>query len=457
MKNPLSQYIELYEAEGSLIDAGGAPALNAWRDRAAETLRAVKLPAKGSENYEQTDLPALLAPDYGLNLGRRSLDINPAETFSCRVPNLSTALFFLRGDSFGATANSCNQLPEGITVCSLRHAALTQPELVERYYGRLAPLDNPLVALNTMLAQDGLFIHVAAGVKVEKPLQLVAILGDKIPMMAVRRLLIVLEPGAEACLLCCDHTQGEQTPCLNLQTTEIFCGHDSRFDIYELEESSRLTTRLGSLYASLDERANLLVDGITLFNGVTRNETYVTLRGRGAELRLLGMGIEDEDRRLDNYTLIRHETGGCTSHELFKYVVDDRSVGAFTGRIYVAPDAQKTEAYQANRNLVASPDARMFSKPQLEIYADDVKCSHGTAIGQLDPMQIFYMRTRGLSESTAKTLLRQAFMADVIEPVRLGVLRDRLRHLVDMRLAGDSPASDCAACASLNCDDYAEA
>lgn len=227
--------------------------------------------------------------------------------------------------------------------------------------------------------------------------------------------------------------------------------------MYELEESTRLTTRLSQVYLDMAAGANVLLDGITLYNGTTRNEVHAVFNGEEAELQLLGMGIEDADRRLDNYTLIRHEKGHCQSRELFKYVVDGESTGAFTGRIYVAPDAQKTEAYQSNRNLVASPEARMFSKPQLEIYADDVKCSHGTAIGQLDPAQIFYMRTRGLDEATAKTLLRQAFMADVIEPVRLPQLRDRLRHLVDMRLAGNAAdAASCASCASISCEENGE-
>lgn len=455
--NPLKQYLDLYEANAELVNAGGAPVLNALRDSAAEALRNTVLPCKGSENYEHTDLPALLAPDYGVNLGRKQLGINAADSFSCRVPNMSTALFFLSGDSFAATPNSRNQLPDGVTVRSLRHAALTEPELVASHYGRLASIDNPLTALNTMLVQDGLFVHVRAGVRVEKPLQLVSILQGTIPMMAVRRILLVLEDGAQACLLCCDHTQSADMRCMNLQTVEICCGQGARFDMYELEESTRLTTRLSQVYLDMAAGANVLLDGITLYNGTTRNEVHAVFNGEEAELQLLGMGIEDADRRLDNYTLIRHEKGHCQSRELFKYVVDGESTGAFTGRIYVAPDAQKTEAYQSNRNLVASPEARMFSKPQLEIYADDVKCSHGTAIGQLDPAQIFYMRTRGLDEATAKTLLRQAFMADVIEPVRLPQLRDRLRHLVDMRLAGNAAdAASCASCASISCEENGE-
>lgn len=446
--NAITQYIDLYKQAHPRIEAGSAPLLGSLRHEALRVLESSPLPEAGSENFEHTDLEAILAPDFGLNIDRRPLGINPADTFSCHVPNMSTALFFLAGDSFAATPISRNNLPQGVTVTSLRHAALTNPRLLEPYYGKIADITNPLVALNSLLAQDGLFLYVPKGVKVERPIQLVNMLQGAVPMMAVRRLLIVLEEDAEACLLCCDHTQNSELKFLNLQTVEIHCGPRARFDMYELEESSRLTSRLSSLYLDIDRGANVLLDGITLYNGVTRNEYHARFLDRDAELQILGMGIEDADRRLDNYSLVRHDCPHCSSNQLFKYVVDDRAVGAFTGRVYVAPGAVKTEALQANRNLVASPQARMFSKPQLEIYADDVKCSHGTAIGQLDPMQIFYMRTRGLSEAVAKTLLRQAFMADVIAPVRLERLRDRLRHLVDLRLSDGYESANCSSCAS---------
>lgn len=446
--NPLTQYIDLYNAHRDLIDSACGKPLNALRAAACEALASATLPRKGSEDYEHTDLAAMLAPDYGVNLGRRRLDIDPAATFSCKVPTLSTALFFLMGDTFAEAANARAQLPEGVIVCSLAAASRKYPELVARYYGRAAFLENPLVALNTMLAQDGLFIYVPRGVKVEKPLQLVSILRGELPMMVVRRLLIVLEEDAEARLLCCDHTQSPDTASLSLQTIEIFAGDRASFDLYDLEETSAASSRLSSLYLHAGADANLLLDGITLFNGNTRNEYYCTLSAPGSSLRLLGMGIEDDSRRLDNLTYIRHDAPHCHSDELMKYVVADDATGVFCGRIYVAPGAVKTEAYQANRNMVTSAGARMYSKPQLEIYNDDVKCSHGTAIGRMDEKQLFYMQQRGLSLPVAHTLLKQAFMADVIEGVRLQPLKDRLRMLVDMRFASDADAHDCAACAS---------
>ncbi len=448
MTEALRQYVDLYREHKELIDSHSAPAVNALREEACRRLEQAVLPARGDENYEHTDLTAMLAPDYGLNIARVPIDVNPAASFRCDVPHLSTSLFFLINDTFAADDRSFEGLPAGVTVMGLARFAKEYPEVARAHYGRLADMGNPLVALDTMLCQDGAVIYVRKGVKVEKPLQLVNILHNGMPLMAVRRLLIILEEEAEARLLVCDHTQMPDTNFLSLETVEIFAGARSRFDLYDLEESTEKTGRLYSLYLRQEEESSVLIDGITLYNGTTRNEYHTIFTAPGSELKLYGMGIEDAERSLETYSRIAHEAGGCKTDELFKYVVDDRATGSFTGRIYVAPGASKTEAYQANRNLIGSDEARMYAKPQLEIYNDDVKCSHGTAIGRLDEMQLFYMRTRGLSEQEARLLLKQAFMADVIDGVRLDALRERLRHLVERRFAGE--AAGCGSC-SLQC------
>lgn len=440
----LNQYIELFREHHALVDSKSAGPLNRLRHRAFEALENMSLPAEGSENYETVDLDRMLAPDYGLNIARIDMDVNMAASCHCEVPRLSTSLFFNLNDTFADTASSRAGLPDGVEVGSLCSVAREHPEWVESFYGNAADMANPIVALNTMLVQDGMFLRVRKGVKVEKPLQLINILQSGTPLMAVRRLLIIMEEDSEAKLLVCDHTQNTEVDFMSLSVTEIFAGRGSHLDVYDLEESTEKTSRLYALYARQSEGSSVLVDGMTLFNGMTRNEYYCSLDGPEAELRLLGMAVEDRKRALSTYSRIDHVSPRCHSDELFKYVVDDEARGAFTGLIYVAPGSEKTEAYQANRNLVGSDTASMFSKPQLEIYNDDVKCSHGTATGQLDALQLFYMRTRGLDEATAKLLLKQAFMADVIDGVRLEPLRDRLRYLLEMRFSGQQ--ASCATC-----------
>lgn len=452
----LQQYLDLYREHGDLINARSCGALNALRRQAYDSLaKNPVLPRRGNEHYAVADVEEMLAPDYGLNLNRLHIDFSPAEAFRCEVPNMSTALFFLVNDAFARTSNSYNGLPQGVVVESLAKAAKDYADIVDAHYGRVGDMGNPIVALDTMLAQDGIFIYIPKGVRLEKPLQLVNILQNGMPLMAVRRILVVVEEDASGQLLVCDHTQNPDENFLALQTVEIVAGRNASFDIYDLEESTEKTTRLSALYVSQQEGSHVVVDGITLYNGNTRNEYYCNLLGEHAALELLGMGIEDCSRRLDTYSKIVHHVPNCKSNELFKYVADDKALCGFEGLILVKEGAHGTSSYQTNRNLLGSQDARVYSRPQLEIYNDDVKCSHGSAIGQLDETQLFYMRTRGVDEADARLLLKQAFMADVIEGVRLGVLRDRLRMLVERRFNGEH-GSGCAVCSGCADDTVVE-
>ena len=443
--NALTQYLDLYHDHRDLIDSKSAKTMNHLRPEAYEILKNATLPKEGTDNYENTDLQGMLAPDYGLNIAKLDIDFNPAATFHCDVPRITPTPFIVVNDSYYPSSKALEGLPEGVEVGSLKQWAEKDPETVGRYYGKIADIKNPMVALDTLLAQDGFYLRVRKGVKVEKAMQLVNILQNGMPLMAVRRILIIIEEGAEAQLLVCDHTQNPELDFLALETVEIYVERNASFDLYNLEESTVKTNRISTLYLNQEADSRVVIDGITLYNGTTRNEYYCNFRGENASLRLLGMGIEDERRRLSNYTHINHAVKHCKSDELFKYSVDDEARGAFTGRIYVAEGAEKTEAYQSNRNLVGSRTARMESRPELVIYNDDVKCSHGSATGQLDSMQLFYMRTRGLDEATARLLLKQAFMADIIDGIRVDALRDRLHLLVERRFAGASSA--CAGCA----------
>lgn len=435
--NGLVQYLDLWRNHSDVVCSNSSVSLNALRKNAAATLAdyAAK-PHPVKPEGQITDFSDMVSPDFGLNLARIPMDVDPSASFRCEVPRLSTSLFFMVNDTFRCSPQALSGLPEGVEVESLAEMAKKDPGFVDKYYGCQADGSNPIVALDNLFCQDGFVLRVREGVKLSKPLQLVQILHSTMPFMAVRRILIVMEKGAEATLLVCDHTQVPEVDLMALQVVEIYAGEDSRLDYYELEEGADRTRRLSSLWLRQEARSEVLIDGMTLFNGRTRNEYHTRFLGGEARLKLLGMAIEDGERQLETYSLITHDAPRCKTDELFKYVVDDSAVGSFSGRIKVSEHACGTEAYQSNRNLLGSACARMHSKPELEIYNDDVKCSHGTATGQLDSMQLFYMRTRGLDESSARMLLKQAFMADVISGISLEPLADRLRHLVEMRFSG---------------------
>lgn len=439
----LKQYIDLYHQVKERIDAHSAPALNALRPQAADILASVTLPKQGADNYENCDLKEMLGPDYGINIDDVNINVKPENTFRCDMPMTGNSPILSLNDRT-LIPDNFPEMPEGVLVGSLRSIAREHPGLVEKYYGRLADLGNPVVALDTMLARDGFMLYVPKNVTLENPLQLINILGATQPLMAVRRLLIVLEDNAKAKLLVCDHTQREEVNFLSLQTVELYVGKNAELHYYDLEESSQRTSRISSLYLRQEADSRVVIDGMTLFNGVTRNEYYCDFAGENADLKLYGMAIEDRQRKVSTYSRINHAVPHCISNELFKMSADGESRCAFTGRIIVRPGSVKTEAYQACRNLLAADTARVEARPELEIYNDDVKCSHGCAIGQLDEMQVFYMRSRGIPEPQARLLLRQAFMADVIDLVDIPGLRDRLHLLVEKRFAGaEAACSNC--------------
>ena len=450
LMSSIQQYIDIYKQLGKRIDNASSPVFNALRPAALAALDGRQMPTKGDENYEVSDLEALYAPDYGINIDRLTATADTSEPFRCDVPNLSTSLYYIFNDMYHGSGFTSGTLPEGVMVSSLRNADEAASKIIGKYYGSIAPIDDPQVALNTLLAQDGILVYVPARTVVEKPIQLVNLLRAAGPLMTNRRILVVVEAGAQAKMLVCDHTQTADVDFLNTQVVEVFVGEGATLDYYDLEEASEKTHRVSSMWVRQAANSNVLINGITLMNGITRNNYHIDIDGQHAETTLLGMAIASNTQHIDNHTYIGHNVGYCHSNELFKYVLDDDAVGAFTGKILVAPDSPRTEAYQSNRNICASNRAKMYTKPQLEIYTDDVKCGHGATVGQLDQDAMFYMQTRGISCQEARTLLMQAFMSDIIDGVRLEALRDRLRHLVEKRFAGT--LAQCRNCtASQSC------
>jgi Fe-S cluster assembly protein SufD len=226
--------------------------------------------------------------------------------------------------------------------------------------------------------------------------------------------------------------------------TEIFVGENAYFDYYALENTHNKTNSLSQILVEQQANSRLITNIIGLNNGRTRNQIEIDLNGEGAETWLGGMLVSDCQQQTENFTVIRHNVPRCHSNELFKYILNGAAEGAFSGRIVVQKGAQKTEAYQTNRNICLTKEARMFAKPQLEIYADDVKCGHGATTGQLDEAALFYMQTRGIGYEEARMLLLLAFTSDVLEHVEIDALRDRLHFLVEKRLRGEE--SKCKGC-----------
>ena len=453
------QYIDLYEQAGEMIKSHSAEVMNAVRDEAFRDFQRLGFPSKKVERYKYTDIASLFAPDYGLNLNRLEIPVDPYEAFRCDVPNLSTNLYFVVNDSFYRSderevkKNSSlityhSSLPEGVIISSMRE----HPEIVERYYAKLAKTaEDGVTALNTMLAQDGMLVYVPRDVKVERAIQVINILKatprnaqrQVNDLMVNRRVLIVLEQGAELKMLFCDHA-ADDCNFLATQVIEAFVGDNARLDLYCLEETHYKNVRVSNVYIEQQRNSRVRHNVITLHNGITRNKLDLSLAGEGAECECFGCVIADKEQHVDNNTLITHNVPHCTSNELYKYVLDDKATGAFAGRVLVEHGAQKTSSQMTNQNLSASKTARMYTQPMLEIYADDVKCAHGSTVGQLNDAALFYMQQRGISVKEAKLLLEFAFINEVIDQMELVPLRDRLHYLVEQRFRGQ--LSKCEGC-----------
>ena len=424
------QYIELYEQCRQMISKHSSEVMNAQRDAAFDRFKQGGFPTRKVERYKYTDIARIFEPDYGLNLNRLEIPVDPYKAFKCDVPNLSTSLYFVVNDGFFPVEHR-SHLPEGVVLGSLKEFATSE------YYNRLAAKDADAVTdLNTMLAQDGLYVYVPKDVVVDRAIQVINILRSDVDLMVNRRVLIIVEEGAEVKFLFCDHAADDRR-FLATQVIEAYVGENAKLDLYCLEETHNKSTRVSNVY--IEQQANSRVNHniITLHNGVTRNKLNLDLVGEGAECSCNGCVIADKQQHVDNNTLITHHVSHCTSNELYKYVLDDEATGAFAGRVLVKKDAQKTTSQMTNQNLTATKQARMYTQPMLEIYADDVKCAHGSTVGQLNDAALFYMQQRGISRKEARLLLQNAFINEVIDHMELEPLRDRLHYLVEKRFRGE--------------------
>lgn len=397
------QYIDFYREASGMISSRSCPVMNAAREVAFQTFCAQGFPSRKVERYRYTDVQSDFAPNYGISLAPLQLDDMPF----------------------------CSTLSQA-------------DERLSALYGQVADAADPIVSLNTMLSVDTLLIHIPRGAHPQHPIQISHLLKGAVDnVMVNRRVLIVLDECAQADVVITERSY-DQRHFLTNQVIEVVCADDSILNLYEIEETHLLCTRYSSLFVCQGRNSRVSHTSLTLFNGHTRNRVDVRLQGEGSEVMLNGCVIADKMQRVDNNTLIDHQVGHCTSRQLYKYVLDDSAVGAFAGRILVREGAQKTVSQETNANLCSARTARMYTQPMLEIYADDVKCSHGSTVGQMDDAALFYMQQRGISEPEARLLLKSAFITEVIEAIPMETLRDRLQVLVDKRLRGE--LSKCEGC-----------
>ena len=326
----------------------------------------------------------------------------------------------------------------------MKRAMVENTELVRKYYGQIAnTAKDPIIALNSAFAQDGIFIYVPDNLIIERPIQIIDLLRSEEDLYVTQRNLIIAGKNAQVKLMFCDHTLAVHSYIANY-LTEVYMDADSCVDIYGIQNQHNGTAYLNGIFVHQERNSQLITNTISLHGGMTRNHLHVDLHGDHANAALFGLSLTDKDQHCDNFTSIEHNAQSCHSNQIFKNILDDNSTGAFSGRIHVMPGAKKTEAYQRNNSVLLTKVAKMNTKPQLVIDNDDVKCSHGATVGQVNEEALFYLQTRGINETEARLMLMFAFAHEVLANIRVEQLRQSIDRLVNKRLRGEvSRCHDC--------------
>ena len=425
--------------------------LNAPRKKALQDFVTQGIPTRKNENYKYSNLQPQFAPDYKFIHQKEEVTADLKNAFRCDVPQLDThlELVFNGWHSENGENDKNAKLPNGVIFDSLENIARQNPQLLEKYGSVAKTEDDPTVALNTAFAKDGYLLYVPKNVHVEIPIQVINFLKSNKDAYVTQRNFIWIEEGASAKIISCEHTLNLNSY-LNNAVTEIFVGKNAEFEYYTLQNQHNKTTSLNSVYIQQERDSKVTTLTSSLHGGFIRNNLKFILNGENAEANLFGMAFLDRKQHVDNFTQVIHASPHCLSNQLYKNVLDNESTGAFSGRIHVVRDAQKTNAFQRNNNLLLTDKATMQTKPQLIIDADDVKCSHGATVGQIDEEALFYLRTRGIPEDKARLMMMNAFAHEVIQKIKVEPLRDRIDELVDKRLKGE--VARCHECA-YNCEE----
>jgi len=449
MLNIKDALTEHYHLNLDAIGKVDSPRVAGLRKDAFETFRVLGFPDTKVEKWRNTDLSKVLDRSYAFSVKPEPQNTHAGELFRCEVPGFDTTSITVLNGWYLNGGKLITTYENGMVIGSLRAAFTAFPDLMEKHYGRYADIKvHGLAALNTALAIDGVFIYVPDNVVVEKPIQMVSLINMKEDSMIQLRNMVILGKNSKLTLVQCDDSIDDHRSFINT-VSEFYVGENSNLDHYKLQNKNDHSTLINSSWFHVERSATLSSNGITLNGGFIRNESYARLNGSGAHADLSGLYLMDRNQHIDNQVFVDHAVPDCTSNESFKGILDDHASGVFNGHILVRKDAQRTNAYQNNKNILISDKAVIDTKPFLEIYADDVKCSHGATVGQLDTEAMFYLRSRGISFENSRMLLMYAFAAEIVNKISIEQLRNRIDDLVKKRLRGE--LSFCDQCV-LHCN-----
>lgn len=447
IQDTLLQHIEQYKSTYF------SPGNSLWleeKENAYKLLQTQGLPHKKEEKYKYADIPSILHKHSKANIPHTLPTLNLDDYFHCNVPDLAQLNLIVLNGIYHNEQEQLTVLPNGIIMGSL-HAAMTQhSDLVKPYLSRIKRGDtDSLMAANTVLARDGIFIYVPTGTRMEDPVQIINIMLAEEDTNAYYRNLIILEDESQANVINCSHTLSLQK-FLSSNLTDIFVGDGAHLSYTNLQNEHIHASHFTHTYVNQEANSETMFHYISLNGGFIRNNLEANMLGEHSSFTTEGLSVAEKEQLFDNHIVIKHLAPHCNSNQLYKSILEGNAGVNFNGRIFVDQQAQKTNAFQSNKSLLLSGEAKSNSKPQLEIYADDVKCSHGATVGKIDQEAFFYLKSRGIGEKEARHLLMYAFANEVIKDINSEKLRKRISEITETRLRGE--LSQCQCCA-LNCQE----
>ncbi|MCC7302492.1 MAG: Fe-S cluster assembly protein SufD [Bacteroidia bacterium] len=413
---------------------GGLP-VTAVRGKAKEVFDSLGIPGKQSEDYKYS--PANRIFHGGLQLAE-SAPASDAFRKEFLIPGMDAWIMVFCNGRFQPADSLLNGIPDGVRILPLGDALNEKNGSAEQHFGSMASnYPEALAAMNTMFAREGAFVHIPEGIMLPKPLHIVSVFTSAADVLYFTRHLIVLGKNAKAEIFESFHGNDPSASFTLNSMAEVLVRESAALKYYILQQAGKDCHHVSHLYAGVARNSHFDTNTVTLDGKWIRNNLRIAMQGEGSEIHLNGLTLAAGEQHVDHNTLVDHRFPNGQSFQLYKGVLTGKSTGVFNGKIYVRPDAQKTNAYQSSKNILLSDDASINAKPQLEIYADDVKCSHGSSTGKLDEQALFYFRSRGIGEESARKLLLGAFCEDVLETVRNEALKDHLRLRMEEKLRND--------------------
>ena len=433
-----NQFIEYANNSMEMISANDTPRVKLLRQEALKNFIDNGFPTKKMEKWRNSRMIECVNENFNIDKIE-----NKKHDFCCVIRELDTEVISMTNGKF-AENDSLKVLDNGIIIGSTRKAMQEYPELFEKYFGTCNINDNNgFYDINTALWQDGFFIYAPKNTVGEKPIQIIKIIDEENNPFIQTRNLIIVEASSQLQIIDCDDSIKEQSSFVN-SYTEIFIGENAQLENYKLQNLNDNSSLLNTNTAKQLSNSRLQAHTISFNGGKIRNNIHVDIDGEGAECNIYGLYLVDKKQHVDNQLKVNHNVANCNSNEKFKGILDNNATAVFNGHVYVAPNAQKTTAYQNNSNIILTDKAKIHTLPFLEIYADDVKCSHGSSIGQLDQEAMFYMQQRGISKENARMLLMYAFAAEISNNIGIEALRERIDDMIKRRLKGE--LSSCENC-----------